>query len=737
MKVTFPFWGNYTLAFEKLAEMMGLEVVTPSKISSKTVESGAKLAPEMYCFPLKTNLGNFLEAVEKGADTIVMPTAMSGSCRLRYYPFVQEKVLKEQGFDVNFIVFDQSLKSIYQTVKKITRFSFFKILLGAVYFYKLLRTIEEIEEKSWFLRPREKEKGATDKFLKEAFSRLKKTRGILDLVKVKKEIFSGMKKINIEKKDVPKVGIVGEIYTVCDYSVNFEVERKLGQLGIEVAREINLSYHLKKRVFPWIERKIAKKTKKYLKSGVGGHGRDAVYETLVYAEKNFDGIVQVMPFACFLKDTNITVEGYLQKPIQDVKVGEKVLTHKGRFKKVTHKFCRPYQGPILKIDCGGKLLTLQVTPEHPILLAKVSIKNQKKEIKDFGFFPVHEAKEGDFVAIPIPKEVKNKKHLLWNKKYNRPSKWEDIKKFPYSPEICRMLGYWLAEGNIHYDYEKTNKENKKKYKRGLFFTFSSKESRYVDDIQNIIKTNFNSYIKTYFTPRKPTAQTLYVGNRSLADIIHFLCGSGCDRKTLHPALLSLPPQLQKEIVKGFFRGDGCLRDEYGETSWRAVTTSWNLTSQMFWLLIRNRIKPSILEQRIEGKKPFWTIKIPYAEGIKKLGDETVTVAERKKVVRFRELEDYFLIPIKKIEKFWFEGEVYNLEVEEDHSYVANFVAAHNCMPESSVRPILEKIHEETGIPFLSLSIDEQTGQAGIETRLEAFADLVHSYFKNKKKTKVS
>jgi hypothetical protein len=198
--------------------------------------------------------------------------------------------------------------------------------------------------------------------------------------------------------------------------------------------------------------------------------------------------------------------------------------------------------------------------------------------------------------------------------------------------------------------------------------------------------------------------------------------------------MNLKSELQKEILKGFFRGDGNLRDEYGETTYRGVTTSWNLANQLFWLLIRNRIKPSFLIQNIKDKKPSWMIKIANAEGIKRLGDELIKVTERKNNVRFKELEDYFLVPIRKIEVVNYKGKVYNLEVEDEHSYVANFLVVHNCMPETTVRPILEKIHQETGIPFLSLSLDEQVAEAGIDTRIEAFVDVVKNYHKNKHRT---
>lgn len=49
-----------------------------------------------------------------------------------------------------------------------------------------------------------------------------------------------------------------------------------------------------------------------------------------------------------------------------------------------------------------------------------------------------------------------------------------------------------------------------------------------------------------------------------------------------------------------------------------------------------------------------------------------------------------------------------------------------CMPELIAKSILPKIASDFNIPVLYLVIDEQTGKAGIQTRLEAFADLVRS-----------
>jgi len=49
----------------------------------------------------------------------------------------------------------------------------------------------------------------------------------------------------------------------------------------------------------------------------------------------------------------------------------------------------------------------------------------------------------------------------------------------------------------------------------------------------------------------------------------------------------------------------------------------------------------------------------------------------------------------------------------------------SCMPEITVRNILPKVSSDYNIPILYLPIDEQTGDAGFTTRIEAFVDLIN------------
>ncbi len=297
--VTFAGWGNYTVAFKTLFEQLGLEVIPPEKTNPRTVSEGAKLVPDMFCFPMKATIGNYLPALRKGANTIFMVQNVGGSCRQRYYGAIQNKILKENGWDIDFIDLKITPKNIYKKVKSVSGASFSQIFRAARIFFKKLWLVEKVDRKAQYYRPREIQAGETDKLVDYFLARMERADRPEELSSLETEIGKKLLKIKVDKnKSVPRVGIIGEIYTVSDPHINFGVERKLGKEGIEVHREMDVTYHIQKIIFPWKDWVIQRKINPYLKSTVGGHGRDAIYEMLDYAEKKFDGVVHLLPFGC-------------------------------------------------------------------------------------------------------------------------------------------------------------------------------------------------------------------------------------------------------------------------------------------------------------------------------------------------------------------------------------------------------------------------------------------------------
>ncbi|MDK2822568.1 MAG: hypothetical protein PWQ67_1364 [Clostridia bacterium] len=61
------------------------------------------------------------------------------------------------------------------------------------------------------------------------------------------------------------------------------------------------------------------------------------------------------------------------------------------------------------------------------------------------------------------------------------------------------------------------------------------------------------------------------------------------------------------------------------------------------------------------------------------------------------------------------------------------IAPLTCMPEIVAHSILPKVREECNIPILTIYVDEQSGKAGLVTRLEAFIDLIRRQLENQRR----
>ncbi len=241
-----------------------------------------------------------------------------GSCRLRYYWIVQQKILREAGYKVK--VLNLNSKNFFSEIKKIkneNKISLWQCLKAFLLAFKIIKLIEELEKKANFLRPREICPGQTDKILSQCFERLSKIKikKFQEISSFQKQTLWKFSQIKIDKKlNPPKVGLVGEIYLISDSSLNFDLEKKLGQQGIEIHREMNLSHHIKKTAFPWIDWFLQRKIMPYLCSTVGGHGRDAIKEMLDCVKNDFDGVIQLLPFGCL---PEVTVRPILTKIHQE------------------------------------------------------------------------------------------------------------------------------------------------------------------------------------------------------------------------------------------------------------------------------------------------------------------------------------------------------------------------------------------------------------------------------------
>lgn len=307
MVITFPHMGRMYIPVKALFDELGVDIVIPPKIDQDTLQIGLKSCPEMACLPLKVTIGNYVESIKRGADTIVL-SGSCGPCRFGYYGVVQKEILRDMGYDVDVVILDpprEGVSEFLHRIKKISGNS--SISQGMKALIKAFKVCEETEELLQLVlrqRCREINKGDTEGILSEFERKVSKVKGasrILDCIhETKKEL----EEVEINNLADPiKIGLVGEIYTLIEPYVNLDIERRLGNMGVEVYREMSVDNWVKYHLSPDIkyrrrQNQILDQAKEYLGLCIGGHARETVAHSLNYAHKGMDGIIQVMPFGC-------------------------------------------------------------------------------------------------------------------------------------------------------------------------------------------------------------------------------------------------------------------------------------------------------------------------------------------------------------------------------------------------------------------------------------------------------
>lgn len=303
MIATFPHMGLLSVTLKTLLNGLGITVIMPPPTSKKTIETGAKYAPETACLPLKVTLGNYIEALDAGADTIVTCGGV-GPCRLGYYAQVQQEILKELGYKFTMIPIEPNVPAVIKTVRRLAS----GVSLTSVYHaFKLagakMDTLDILGDVLRQVRSTEQIPGTADAIYREAVAETEAAADPRELQVICDIYQEKMLKLGQPGQRPLRIGLVGEIYVMIDSFVNQDVEQKLGRLGAHVHRTMSLTDYVRTHLLrsrPYLEKynKLAQSAKPYLYHGVGGHGLKSIGSAVDLANKGFDGIIHVFPFTC-------------------------------------------------------------------------------------------------------------------------------------------------------------------------------------------------------------------------------------------------------------------------------------------------------------------------------------------------------------------------------------------------------------------------------------------------------
>jgi predicted nucleotide-binding protein (sugar kinase/HSP70/actin superfamily) len=308
MKITSPHLGNVNIAAKALFSGLGIEYIMPPLNSNKALDIGSYYSPEEICLPFKIMIGNYIESIRLGADTIIL-TGSCGPCRFGEYCEIQINLLKKLGYNLEFIVIDQpadiGVKELLYRLSKIksaSNKSFF-VRTKAIYdAFKIMHLIDKFEASVHYKAGFERNKGDCKLLLKSCKTNLINCNTAGEMICILKSFFKKLNSVEIEDHKKPlKIAIIGEIYTIIEPFSNMYIEDKLMDYGISSKRRLSASWWLKDTLlspFKLDSIAIKKAGKKYLNLCIGGHAQECIGEAMMAKNESYDGAIQIFPLGC-------------------------------------------------------------------------------------------------------------------------------------------------------------------------------------------------------------------------------------------------------------------------------------------------------------------------------------------------------------------------------------------------------------------------------------------------------
>lgn len=248
IKFTSKMKKDYTILFPNMCDIhfrmlknifddAGYNTVLLTHSGQDVIDEGLKYVHNDTCYPALLTIGQMINALNSGKydinKTALMLTQTGGGCRASNYIHLLRKALEKAGYahipviSINFALLERN--SGFKITLPLVRRAMATIIYG-----DLLMTLHNQT------KPYEVYKGESEKLVNEWVDKLsemfskRQALGKKELKIYTKKIVDSFEKIEIEKMDKVKVGIVGEIYVKYSPFANNDLEQFLYNQGCEV-----------------------------------------------------------------------------------------------------------------------------------------------------------------------------------------------------------------------------------------------------------------------------------------------------------------------------------------------------------------------------------------------------------------------------------------------------------------------------------------------------------------------
>ena len=232
---------------------------------------------------------------------------------------------------------------------------------------------------------------------------------------------------------------------------------------------------------------------------------------------------------------------------------------------------------------------------------------------------------------------------------------------PLDEGMARLLGLYCAEGSVCSGKNRPNSHV-------LNFSFSHAETELVEETIGLLRKCLG--VKAARV-RRATTLAVAANKTSAALLFRSLAGKRSNEKRVPQMIFDAHRHVAQAFLDAYVEGDG-HRYENGKVS--VTTVSRQMAYGIAWLALKLGHLSSVYDTAMpeQGVIQNRTVK-------RSPHQYTVVWYENAEHSRHViETEDYYLVPLRSVSFVEYEGDVYNMEVEEEHNYLAGFFLVSNC-----------------------------------------------------------
>ena len=361
---------------------------------------------------------------------------------------------------------------------------------------------------------------------------------------------------------------------------------------------------------------------------------------------------------CFPEGTLVlTSEGYL--PIEEVTPGMQVLTHQGRWRKVTAAGAKLGETVILK----GNHYGLECTPNHPIYST-----GERKDYPQLG-----NGKRGNQTILTDEKKwipAGEMKGHLWGVPNHADalpitapvySSRKEKKCPPLSEKLFYFVGRWLGDGWVR-NRQRADRPDGETYGHIFLCDSYDKEEELIETVKAVSKR--------YTIEHTRTCVRIRFCSRVFAEWLTDNFGHYASGKTLPAWVFGMQESWRDALLKGLLESDG-YKVKNHKCEYRITTVSKRLAESVRLLgeiqgysttvFFQKTPDTTVIEGRTIRQKDYYTVELAKGKKRRHLSDNLHGWYRVRSVT-----------PTHSIKP------VYNLTVEEDNSYIADGITVHNC-----------------------------------------------------------